>query len=103
MLVVKGEALLVRRPDKGLLGGMLALPTGDWGEGDFPQTPSPAEAAWEEVGEVRHVFTHFAFRFRVMRAEASRKPKVADGRWVKLDEVEGLPSVFAKAFRLAVA
>jgi len=38
-----------------------------------------------------------------MRAEASRKPKVADGRWVKLDEVEGLPSVFAKAFRLAVA
>ncbi|KCZ47982.1 A/G-specific adenine glycosylase [Hyphomonas pacifica] len=98
----KGEVLLVRRPDKGLLGGMLALPTGDWVEGDFPETPPPAKADWEEVGEVRHVFTHFALRFRVMRADLARRPK-ADGQWVNVDAVEGLPSVFAKAFKLAVA
>ena len=28
---------------------------------------------------------------------------MADGFWVPLAEVEGLPSVFAKAFRLAIA
>ncbi|HBK16841.1 MAG TPA: A/G-specific adenine glycosylase, partial [Erythrobacter sp.] len=103
VLVVKGEALLVRRPDKGLLGGMLAVPTGEWVEGDFPEAHAPARADWEEVGEVRHVFTHFALRFRVMRASAPRKPRVEGGIWVKVEEVEGLPSVFAKAFRLAVA
>src|SRR5262249_24514967 len=31
-----GEVALVRRPPKGLLGGMLALPTSDWG------APAPA-------------------------------------------------------------
>ncbi|MEP6275172.1 A/G-specific adenine glycosylase [Hyphomonas sp.] len=103
VLVVKGETLLVRRPDKGLLGGMLAVPTGEWVVGAFPEAHAPVRADWEEVGEVRHVFTHFALRFRVMRANAPRKPTVEGGLWVKVEEVEGLPSVFAKAFRLAVA
>ncbi len=45
----EGEVLLVRRPARGLLGGMLA----------FPEAP-PAGAAWEEAGSVEHVFTHFS-------------------------------------------
>lgn len=100
VLLAGDEVLLVRRPDKGLLGGMLALPTGPWVEGGFPETPPPAEAGWEEVGEVRHVFTHFALRLSVRRAVVKRRPAV-EGQWVAVDEVAGLPSVFAKAFRLA--
>src|SRR5690606_25212847 len=42
-----GEVLLVRRPAKGLLGGMLAL----------PEAP-PADATWQEAGSVEHVFSH---------------------------------------------
>ncbi len=101
VLVAGGDVLLVRRPETGLLGGMLALPTDEWTEGRHPDSPPPAKAAWDEVGEVRHVFTHFALRLRVMRADVKRKPK-AEGQWVPADEVDGLPSVFAKAFRLAI-
>ena len=71
VLVAGGDVLLVRRPETGLLGGMLALPTDEWTEGRHPDSPPPAKAAWDEVGEVRHVFTHFALRLRVMRADVA--------------------------------
>ena len=100
--VHKGEVLLQRRPDKGLLGGMLGLPTSDWVEGERSDPAPPFKASWEEIGGVRHVFTHFDLRLTVQRVDLPRRPK-ADGIWVPLDEVEGLPSVFSKAFRLAIA
>jgi A/G-specific adenine glycosylase len=100
--VHKGEVLLQRRPDKGLLGGMLGLPTSDWVEGEPSDPAPPFKASWEEIGGVRHVFTHFDLRLTVQRVDLPRRPK-ADGIWVPLDEVEGLPSVFSKAFRLAIA
>jgi len=101
VVVCKGEVLLVRRPERGLLGGMLGLPTSDWsadGDGD-PETPF--RARWEDCGEVRHVFTHFDLRLAVKRADPARRPE-SDGLWVPVEAVEGLPSVFAKAFRLAI-
>jgi len=102
VLRVKDQVLLVRRPDKGLLGGMLALPTEDWVEGGFAETRPPATAEWEDIGEVRHVFTHFALRFRVMRAETARKPKIPGAIWTNANAVKGLPSVFEKAYKLAL-
>jgi A/G-specific adenine glycosylase len=81
-----GEVLLVRRPPKGLLGGMLALPEG----------AAPADAAWEEAGSVAHVFTHFSLEMRVLCAEAPRR---IDGIWHSVDRIAaaGLPTLFAKA------
>ena len=53
-----GSVLLERRPDKGLLGGMLGWPGSDWGEA--PEERPPFAAAWQTLpGEVRHTFTHF--------------------------------------------
>ena len=89
----RGEVLLVRRPPKGLLGGMLALPTCAWSGGEaFP----PAPADWQEAGSVEHVFTHFALKLRVLRAEAHERP---EGIWWPVDKLHeaGLPTVFAKA------
>lgn len=83
-----------RRPDKGLLGGMLGLPTSDWGS-ELPATDFPAAGAWEEIGEVRHVFTHFALTLKVWRAETVEP--LTPGAVV----ADGLPSVFAKALKLA--
>ena len=51
-----GRVALVRRPDKGLLGGMLGFPGDGW-DGAGGQPPLPL--AWERVAEVRHTFTHF--------------------------------------------
>ena len=80
-----GHVLLVRRPPRGLLGGMLALPT---------ETP-PAPAAWRDAGAVEHVFTHFALEMRLMKAEAGDRP---EGMWWPVDRIAeaGLPTLFAK-------
>tara|TARA_R110002020_G_scaffold309301_1_gene525133 strand:+ start:284593 stop:285636 length:1044 start_codon:yes stop_codon:yes gene_type:complete len=94
------EVMLVRRPDKGLLGGMLALPGTEWPKTGIPEEAPPVEADWETIGEVRHVFTHFALILTVKRA--SLNAKRPDGVWTPIRDVEGLPSVFAKAFRLAL-
>ena len=77
--------LLVRRPAKGLLGGMLALPT----------EAEPAAADWREAGAVDHVFTHFALTMELKCAEAERRP---DGIWWPVERVgeAGLPTLFAK-------
>ncbi|MEX0318133.1 MAG: A/G-specific adenine glycosylase [Ruegeria sp.] len=53
-----GAVLMERRPDKGLLGGMLGWPGSDWSE--TPVETPPFEADWQVLtGEVRHTFTHF--------------------------------------------
>ncbi|WP_291728988.1 A/G-specific adenine glycosylase [Leisingera sp. F5] len=63
-----GTWLLERRPDKGLLGGMLGWPGSEWN--DAPDPNPPFEADWQEAdGEVRHTFTHFHLILRVMTAE----------------------------------
>jgi A/G-specific adenine glycosylase len=81
----EGAVLLVRRPAKGLLGGMLALPT---------EAP-PAEAEWCEAGAVEHVFTHFALTMRLLCAEGEAE---AEGVWWPIDRLgeAGLPTLFAK-------
>ncbi|HST37435.1 MAG TPA: NUDIX domain-containing protein, partial [Allosphingosinicella sp.] len=79
-----GAVLLVRRPAKGLLGGMLALPEVE-----------PAAALWTEAGAVDHVFTHFALTMQLRCAEAERRP---EGIWWPVEKVgeAGLPTLFAK-------
>jgi A/G-specific adenine glycosylase len=89
------EVALVRRPPQGLLGGMLALPTGDWGA--RPADAPPVAADWRPMGEIEHVFTHFSLTLRVMRADGAG----FDGAiWTPVEDAgQGLPSVFLKALR----
>jgi A/G-specific adenine glycosylase len=93
------EVALVRRPPKGLLGGMLALPTSDWRSDPWSNAEAvaaaPAAAAWRSVGEVEHVFTHFSLTLRLLRAEAD----AADVIWSPRRDLDALPSVFLKAAR----
>ena len=93
----EGRIGLVKRPDKGLLGGMLGLPTGGW-DGAADVAP-PARADWRDVGTVRHVFTHFELELTVMRGEG-----MADLIWRATDQAEDvLPTVFRKALVRAQA
>ena len=97
-----GAVLLVRRPASGLLGGMLALPTGPWGEDVDPFAGAPVSGDWQLLpGQVRHVFTHFELRLRVARLDhPMREP---EGEWTPRNAVAraGLPTLFAKAAALA--
>ncbi len=81
-----GHLWLVRRPAKGLLGGMAALPGGEWGD-----TPSPAPS----LALVSHGFTHFTLDLAIV---ALAKP-VGEGWWQPLDTISeaGLPTLYRRA------
>jgi A/G-specific adenine glycosylase len=94
-----GQVLLVRRPAKGLLGGMLALPS----------TLAVTEVLNAEpgaiLGTVTHVFTHFRLTLTV--AVASLDPGCVlppDARWWSITKLAdaGLPTLFAKAAAVAM-
>lgn len=95
-----GAVLLERRPDRGLLGGTLGWPGGDWTEAPVTADP-PVAADWQEVGEVRHTFTHFHLRLSVMFADDVQTAPVV-GRWRRDVSAGDLPTVMAKAWRLAL-
>jgi A/G-specific adenine glycosylase len=83
MMDQQGEVFLVRRPDKGLLGGMLALPE------------SPPEALdWLDAGDIQHVFTHFTLTLSV---RAARMKKLPPGCLKAPAATAPLPSVMRKA------
>jgi A/G-specific adenine glycosylase len=104
-----GHVLLRRRPESGLLGGMLEVPSTEWmdalpsGRGALRAVPVPGE--WHSVpGLVTHTFTHFRLDTQVYRAvvpHSVRLTRHADAqrcRWVPrrdLDEA-ALPSVMRK-------
>ncbi len=104
-----GQVWLVRRPGRGLLGGMMALPSGTWREGSNGDAP-PLPGDWRRMGSVRHVFTHFALDLDV---EALALPSPMDaahlaadlgeGQWWPLADLDaaGLPTLFARAAALA--
>jgi len=95
-----GAVLLVRRPARGLLGGMRALPTGPWTDDDPGLADAPTDTDWREVGSGRHVFTHFALEYRLMAARCHGRSN--SGEWWPIADIEaaGLPTVFARAARL---
>ena len=84
-----GTIWLVRRPDRGPLGGMPALPGPAWDD-----EPSGAPA----LASVVHGFTHFMLNLQV----ASRaEPAHGDGWWQPLATIEqaGLPTLYRNAVR----
>lgn len=99
---VDGAWLLERRPDKGLLGGMLGWPGSDWGEA--PAEDPPIRAEWKAVnGEARHTFTHFHLRLTVKTALVPMDRVPHRGEFIELPDFRpsDLPTVMRKAFDLA--
>jgi A/G-specific adenine glycosylase len=94
----RGRIALVRRPPRGLLGGMLALPTSDWTtEPAIGDPPIPAD--WRPAGAIDHVFTHFALTLAVRAASGE-----GDFIWTpEAEALAALPSVFRKALAQSVA
>ena len=98
-----GQVWLIRRPAKGLLGGMRALPSGPWSDADPGLADAPTTADWRDAGTVAHVFTHFALDLRVMTATLAHDDK--GGEWWPIARIEeaGLPTLFARAAARAIA
>ena len=88
-----GRVQLVRRPGKGMLGGMAALPGSDWAD--------KQERAGPLLGRISHVFTHF----RLELAIVSMSEEVAGGWWQPIDQIEdaGLPTLYRRAVETVLA
>ena len=88
-----GAVWLVRRPSSGLLGGMPALPGGQWSA----EPPAPATP----IVTVRHIFTHFALDLAIVRADRPR----GEGWWQPLDQLAeaGLPTLYRRASEQVLA
>ena len=99
---VDGAWLLERRPDKGLLGGMLGWPGSEWNEA--PEEAPPIRAEWKTLPEeARHTFTHFHLRLTVKTALVPMERLPSRGEFVELHAFRpsDLPTVMRKAFDLA--
>ena len=103
-----GSVLLRRRPESGLLGGMMEIPSTDWLETQWTVAAAievaPVKADWQPVkGLVRHTFTHFHLELTVLAGRIDTKA-VADGMWCapgKFGEF-ALPAAMKKVVRMAV-
>ncbi|MCA8932067.1 MAG: NUDIX domain-containing protein, partial [Rhodospirillaceae bacterium] len=101
-----GAVWLRRRPERGLLGGMVEVPSSPWlAQGDGG-APPPVAAAWRTLpGQVRHTFTHFHLELTVAAARAGAATAVPDGFWAPVDRLGdlALPTVMVKVVRHALA
>ncbi len=99
----KGEVLLHRRPDKGLLGGMLCFPSTGWdtaNDTDLAQMPADEWTALD--AEVVHVFTHFRLTLDIQARNAPRGfKKPPQHIWLHPRDFAdaALPSVMVKIWK----
>ncbi len=100
-----GYIWLRRRPDKGLLGGMMELPGTDWSVGkpnvETWLSQAPLKGDWQPIeGEIVHVFTHFTLYLTVFTAQVRSSGFAISADVNRLDDY-ALPSLMRKAIAKA--
>ncbi|EXS68810.1 A/G-specific adenine glycosylase [Sphingobium sp. Ant17] len=99
-----GHVWLMRRPDKGLLGGMRGLPGSAWN--DAPDPTPPFAGPWRRLEPpVAHVFTHFSLALTVHAIQVNQDHVPKDtGEWWPIDRLAeaGLPTLFVRAAETAI-
>jgi A/G-specific adenine glycosylase len=93
------------RASKGLLGGMTEFFGSDWGAAapDAGAMARAGGATLERIGQVEHVFTHFALTLDVYRGRSAKGAAPEGCRWVTREKLaqEPIPNVFAKVWEAA--
>jgi A/G-specific adenine glycosylase len=104
-----GAVLLRRRPENGLLGGMIEVPSTDWRTEpwtlDEAVPAAPLSAEWRPLdGIVRHGFTHFELELSLVVGHA-RNGAARDALWCPVDRLSdhALPTLMKKVVRHALA
>jgi A/G-specific adenine glycosylase len=102
-----GAVLLRRRPEHGLLGGMIELPSTEWRETPWDAaeaiTAAPIETDWRALpGTVRHGFTHFRLELGLL---AGTTTNPVAGIWAKQTEFKdhAFPTLTRKLVRHALS
>jgi A/G-specific adenine glycosylase len=107
MTLPDGSVLLRRRPEEGLLGGMMEIPTNTWRpepwDLDEARDVAPFAATWRDLpGSIRHVFTHIDLRLSLLAGTLNKAPEgLIAAPLDKLGDY-ALPSVMRKIVKAAV-
>jgi A/G-specific adenine glycosylase len=104
--VNEAGVLVTRRPETGLLGGMLEVPGTKWVEQALPSETALMSAPlpdqnWQKAMPVRHIFTHFDLRLDVFVARDASQDNALRVSLSELDTV-ALPSVMMKVIKSAM-
>jgi len=101
----KGEVLIHKRPDKGLLGGMYGFPTTEWRE-DNAANVHPNFIINQQMNKhkttIKHVFTHFNLYLTIFWVSLDENDIPHNYLWVsknKINEI-GLPTTFDKVRKI---
>ena len=100
-----GAVLLRRRPERGLLGGMIELPSTPWRAAPWVREEAiesaPAAAEWRHLpGAVQHGFTHFRLEMAVL---AGTTAESFPGLWARPGEFKdyALPTLTTRLVNYA--
>ena len=108
-----GSVLVRRRPEKGLLGGMMEFPSTEWREGAREgdvsalsrHAPLTAMKWYPIAGVVHHVFTHFRLELKVLKGHVAQNTEApSDTRWSTIDGLSdlALPTAMKKVAEKAI-
>jgi A/G-specific adenine glycosylase len=102
-----GAVLLRRRPESGLLGGMIEVPSTPWREAAWDTNEAlaaaPVAADWVKLpGTVRHGFTHFPLELAIVTARTESAP---DGIWARPEQFKdyAFPTLTKKVVKHALS
>ncbi len=106
-----GAVMLRRRPEKGLLGGMIELPSTPWREMPWNESEAtnaaPAAIAWTALpGIVQHGFTHFRLELALMAGQMVEQTAAPpEGIWARPDEFKNyaFPTLTKKLVNYALS
>jgi A/G-specific adenine glycosylase len=101
----QGRVLLVKRPDRGLLGGLWKLPGGEIEDGEDParalerlvaaEVGLEVKADGRPAASVNHTYTHFRLTLRAFVctwAGGSPEARTCDAwAWTALDDLDRFP------------
>ncbi len=90
------EIWMRRRPEKGLLGGMMEFPSDDWLEDGVVEMPT--SGGWRAVqSQVVHIFTHFRLELDIFARQDGKTLNIP-GQWVALGDLDkiALPTLMKK-------
>src|SRR5439155_10886330 len=100
-----GAVLLRRRPERGLLGGMIEIPSTSWRTTPWTFAEAvrsaPVAVAWSPLpGTVRHGFTHFQLELAVVSGVGT-----TGGLWSPVERLgdHALPTLMKKVAGHAIA
>jgi len=100
-----GAVLLRQRPEKGLLGGMMEIPSTQWRGKAWTAkeavASAPVQGDWRTLdGVIRHTFTHFHLELTVL-VGAVNGQETENGLWSPPSEFldHALPTVMKKIAR----